>query len=153
LSTCPRMTAEPFWPGDRAPLYQAGTAKFVGTFTVPFLFSVTTLRGTERPIIGIVRCVGRDRGIGLATRVGGGDFECATSRDERPVAGIVVTVAARLDAGLTVVVVAVVAVVVVVAAETAGVTSIVVVVGEGMTTPEEGSETTPKEEVRVGPWG
>jgi hypothetical protein len=145
------MTAEPFWPGDRAPLYQAGTAKFVGTFTVPFLFSVTTLSGTERPIIGIVRCVGRDRGIGLATRVGGGDFECATSRDERSVAGIVVTVAARLDAGLTVVVV--VEGVVVVAAETAGVTSIVVVVGEGMTTPEEGSETTPKEEVRVGPWG
>jgi hypothetical protein len=144
------MTAEPFWPGDRAPLYQAGTAKFVGTFTVPFLFNVTTLRGTERPIIGIVRCVGRDRGIGLATRVGGGDFECATSRDERSVAGIDVAVAARLDAGLMVVVVVVV---VVVAADTAGVTSIVVVVGEGMTTPEEGSETTPNEEVRVGPWG
>ena len=152
MSTCPRMTAEPFWPGDRAPLYQAGTAKFVGTFTVPFLFSVTTLRGTERPIIGIERCVGRDRGIALATRVGGGDFECAASRDERSVAGIDVAVAARLEAGLMVVVVVAVTVVVV-AAETAGVTSIVVVVGDGMTTPEEGSETTPNEEVRVGPWG
>jgi hypothetical protein len=48
-------------------------------------------------------------------------------------------------------VVVVAVVVVVVAAETAGVTSIVVVVGEGMTTPDEGSETTPNEEVRVGP--
>jgi hypothetical protein len=152
LSTCPRITAEPFWPGERAPLYQAGTAKFVGTFTVPSLFSVTTLRGTERPIIGMERCVGRDRGIGLATRVGGGDFECATSRDERSVTGIDEAVAARLDAGLIVVVVA--AVVVVVATDAAGVTSIVVVVvGDGMTTPEEGSETTPNEEVRVGPWG
>jgi hypothetical protein len=141
------MTAEPFCPGDRAPLYHAGTAKFVGTFTVPFLLSVTTLRGTETPMIGMARCMGRERGIGFATKVGGGDFEWATSRDERSVTGIEVSRAAKLDAGLIVVVV-----VVVVAAETAGVTSIVVVVvGEGMTTPDEGSETTPKEEVRVGP--
>jgi hypothetical protein len=49
-------------------------------------------------------------------------------------------------------------VVVVVAADTAGVTSIVVVVvvdefGEGMTIPDEGKETTPKEVERVGPFG
>jgi hypothetical protein len=28
-----------------------------------------------------------------------------------------------------------------------------VVVGDGMTMPDDGSETTPMEEVRVGPWG
>lgn len=47
-------------------------------------------------------------------------------------------------------------VVVVVGADAAGVTSIEVVVvdvGEGMTTPDEGKETTPKDEVRVGPLG
>ena len=48
-------------------------------------------------------------------------------------------------------------VVVVVGADTAGVTSIVVVVvdvvGEGMTTPDEGKETTPNDEMRVGPLG
>jgi hypothetical protein len=54
-----------------------------------------------------------------------------------------------LVAGLMVVVV-----VEVVGADTAGVTSIVdVVVGDGTTIPDEGSETTPKEEVSVGPWG
>jgi hypothetical protein len=51
----------------------------------------------------------------------------------------------------------VVVVVVVVGADTAGVTSIVVVVvavvGEGMTTPDEGKETTPNDEMRVGPLG
>jgi hypothetical protein len=61
------MTADPFWPGDRPPLYQAGTANFVGTFTVPFLLSVTIDTGAETPIIGIERCTGRDRGIGFAT--------------------------------------------------------------------------------------
>jgi hypothetical protein len=54
-----------------------------------------------------------------------------------------------LDAGLMVVVV--------VGADTAGVTGIVVVVvdvvGEGITTPDGGSETTPIDEVRVGPLG
>jgi len=48
-------------------------------------------------------------------------------------------------------------VVVVVGADAAGVTSIEVVVvdvvGEGMTTPDEGKETTPNDEVRVGPLG
>lgn len=47
--------------------------------------------------------------------------------------------------------------IVVVGPETAGVTLIVVevvdVVGEGMTTPEEGNETPPNDEVRVGPLG
>ena len=62
--------------------------------------------------------------------------------------------AAKLDAGLIVVAVDVD---VDVGVDAAGVTSIVVVVvdfvGEGMTIPEEGNETTPNEEVRVGPWG
>jgi len=45
-------------------------------------------------------------------------------------------------------------VVVVVGADTAGVTStVVVVVGDGMTIPEGGSDTTPKDEVSVGPLG
>jgi hypothetical protein len=48
-------------------------------------------------------------------------------------------------------------VVVVVIADTAGVTSIVEVVvdvvGEGMTTPDGGKETTPNDELRVGPLG
>lgn len=44
-------------------------------------------------------------------------------------------------------------VVVVVGTDSAGVTSIVDVVGEAMTTPEGGSETTPKDEARVGPLG
>jgi hypothetical protein len=53
-----------------------------------------------------------------------------------------------------VVVVVVVVDVVVVGAETAGVTAIVVVVvGDGMTTPDEGKETTPNDDVRVGPRG
>jgi hypothetical protein len=89
--------------------------------------------------------------------VGGGDFVCA-SRDDSSLWRAVGTVAARLDFVLTVVVVVVVlTVVVVVGAETAGVTGIVVVevelVGEGMTTPDGGSDTTPIEEVRVGPLG
>jgi hypothetical protein len=51
-------------------------------------------------------------------------------------------------------VVVVVVVVVVGAADIGGVTSsVVVVVGDGMTTPDEGSETTPSEEVSVGPLG
>src|ERR1035438_8878728 len=41
------MTAEPFWPGDRSPLYHPGSEKLVGTFTVPFLLSVNTESGTE----------------------------------------------------------------------------------------------------------
>jgi hypothetical protein len=49
-----------------------------------------------------------------------------------------------LDAGLIVVVV--------VGADTAGITANVVV-GEGMTTPDGGSETTPSDEVNVGPVG
>jgi hypothetical protein len=45
-------------------------------------------------------------------------------------------------------------VVVVVGADTAGVTSrVVVVVGDGMTIPDEGSDTTPNDEVSVGPLG
>ena len=48
-------------------------------------------------------------------------------------------------------------VVVVVGADAAGVTSIEVdvvdVVGEGTTTPDDGKETTPNDEVRVGPLG
>ena len=115
-------------------MYHPGTEKFVGTFTVPSLLSVRTDRGTETPMIGISRCIGRERRIGFATRVGGGDFECESSRDERSVVGIDVTLAEMLDAGLIVVVV-------------------VVVVGDGMTMPDDGSETTPMEEVRVGPWG
>lgn len=56
-------------------------------------------------------------------------------------------------------VVVVAAVVVVVGADIAGVTAIVVVVvvvddvGEGTTTPDGGSETTPNDDVRVGPSG
>ena len=73
----------------------------------------------------------------------------AESRDDRPFGGSVETVAAKLDTCLTVVVV--------VGAETAGVTGVEVVVvevvGEGTTIPEEGKETTPKEEVSVGPLG
>jgi hypothetical protein len=93
--------------------------------------------------------------MGFATNVGGGDFVCASLGDSslRTVGG---TVASRLDVGLLVVVV-VLTVVVVVGADTAGVTGVVVVVvevvGEGMTTPDGGSETTPIEEVRVGPLG
>jgi hypothetical protein len=110
---------------------------------------VRTERGTETPIIGISRCIGRERRIGFATRVGGGDFECAASRGERCAFGVDVTLAEMLDAGLIVVVV-----VVVVGVDAAGGTSkVVVVVGDGMTMPDGGSETTPKDEVRVGPWG
>lgn len=62
---------------------------------------------------------------------------------------MVSTAAAKLDAGLIVVVV--------VGAEIAGVTPIVVevveVVGEGMTTPDGGKETTPIDDVSVGPLG
>ena len=130
-------------------MYHPGTEKFVGTFTVPSLLSVRTDRGTETPMIGISRCIGRERRIGFATRVGGGDFECASSRGERSAVGIDVTLAEMLDAGLVVV-----AVVVVVGVEAAGGTSkVVVVVGDGITMPDDGSETTPIEEVRVGPWG
>ena len=64
-------------------------------------------------------------------------------------AGLTVVVAGMLDAGLTVVVV--------VGAEIAGVTGVVVVVvdvvGEGTTIPEGGNETTPNDEVSVGPLG
>jgi hypothetical protein len=102
-------------------------------------------------MIGISRCIGRERGIGFATKVGGGDFECAESRDDRSVVGIVVTLAEMLDAGFMVVVVVEVVVVGVDAA--GGTSNVVLVVGDGMTTPDEGSETTPMEEVRVGPWG
>jgi hypothetical protein len=55
---------------------------------------------------------------------------------------------------VVVVVVVVVVEVEVVGADIAGVTaSVVVVVGEGMTTPDEGRETTPIDDVRVGPFG
>lgn len=73
---------------------------------------------------------------------------CAIRRDDSSVelAGIA---ADMLDAGLTVVVV--------VGADTAGVTPKVVVVddvvGDGMTTPEGGNDTTPNDEVKVGPLG
>jgi hypothetical protein len=115
---------------------------------------VRTDSGTETPIIGIERWTGRDLGIGFATYVGGGDFVCAV-RDERSVGGVDEN-AAKLVVGRTVVVVAGV-VVVVVAAEIAGVTGMVVVVvevvGDGTTIPEGGNETTPMDEVRVGPLG
>jgi hypothetical protein len=99
--------------------------------------------------------VGRERGIGLATYVGGGDFVWA-SRGDRSLWTEAGTIGARLDFGFTVVVV-VFAVVVVVGADTAGVTGIVVVVvevvGDGMTTPDGGKETTPMEDMSVGPLG
>lgn len=121
----------------------------MGTFTVPFLLSFKTDNGTETPMIGIERCTGRDLGIGFATYVGGGDFESARRAPIKG-SGSAGIAAAMLDAGLTVVVV--------VGADTAGVTASVVVVvvvvdvvGEGMTTPEGGSETTPSDEVSVGP--
>jgi hypothetical protein len=67
------------------------------------------------------------------------DFSC----------GLAGTAADMLEAGLMVVVV--------VGADTAGVTPNVVtvddVVGDGMTTPDCGNETTPNDEVRVGPSG
>jgi hypothetical protein len=62
--------------------------------------------------------------------------------------------AAKLDVGLIVVVVAGVVLVVVDGVEIAGVTaSVVVVLGDGMTTPDGGRETTPIDDVRVGPFG
>jgi hypothetical protein len=149
------MTAEPFWPGDRSPLYHPGSEKLVGTFTVPFLLSVNTESGTETPIIGIERCTGRDRGIGFATYVGGGLFVWA-SRGVSSRGALERFIAARLDAGLMVVT-DVLVVVVVVCADIAGDTGIVVVVvdvvGEGMTTPDGGKETTPNDDVSVGPLG
>lgn len=99
-------------------------------------------------MIGIERCTGRDRGIGFATYVGGGVFACDDRSEFDEIAAI--GIAARLATFFLVVVV-------VVGADTAGVTSIVVVdvdvVGEGTTTPDGGKETTPKEELRVGPLG
>ena|ERR1039458_2049841 len=150
------MTAEPFWPGDRSPLYHPGSEKFVGTFTVPFLLSVNTESGTETAIIGIERCTGRDRGMGFATYVGGGLFVWAR-RGVSSLGAVEGFIAARLDACLIVVVTNVLVVVVVVCADIAGDTGIVVVVvdvvGEGMTTPDGGKETTPNDEVSVGPLG
>jgi hypothetical protein len=114
------------------------------------LLSVTSESGTDTPIIGIERCTGRDRRIGFATYVGGGDLVCAT-RGDNSRAGLTGIETAILDAFLIVVVV--------VGADTAGVTSRVVmvvvvdVVGDGITTPEGGSETTPSDKVRVGPLG
>jgi hypothetical protein len=65
------------------------------------------------------------------------------------VTGVDADVTPRLEAGLTVVVVA--------GASTVGVTSsvlvVVVVFGDGTTTPDEGKETTPIEDVSVGPCG
>jgi hypothetical protein len=88
----------------------------------------------------------------LATYVGGGDFLWA-NRDDRANGAVGVGSAARLDAGLTVVEV--------VGVDSAGVTAIVVVVvdvvGDGTTMPDGGNDTTPIDEVRVGPlawlWG
>jgi len=76
--------------------------------------------------------------------------------DERPFGGVNEK-AAKLVVGRTVVVVAGTVDVVVVGAEIAGVTGMVVVVvefvGDGTTTPDGGKETTPIDEVRVGPLG
>jgi hypothetical protein len=71
------------------------------------------------------------------------------SREDSSVEGVVGS-GARLELGLRVVEVTLV----VVGAEIAGVTgTVVVVVGDAMTTPEGGKETTPIDEVRVGPLG
>ena len=80
--------------------------------------------------------------------MGGGVLEWDDRRGDRPgvVEGSPVT--PKLNACAFVVVV------VVVGADTAGVTSmVVVVVGDGMTIPDEGNETTPNDEVSVGPLG
>jgi len=75
----------------------------------------------------------------------------AINREDSSVTEVDGDTAARLDANLIVVLVDVVG------ADTAGVTGIVVVVvddvGEGMTTPDGGRETTPIDDVSVGPLG
>lgn len=78
-------------------------------------------------------------------------MEWATaSRDDSSVGGVDASGGARLDLGLIVDVV-------VVGADIAGVTASVVVlldvVGDGMTTPDRGRETTPIDDVSVGPFG
>jgi hypothetical protein len=74
------------------------------------------------------------------------------SRDDSSVGEVDGSGGAKLDLGLSVVLVVVV--VLVVGAEIAGVTaSVVVVVGDGMTTPEGGRDTTPIDDVSVGPFG
>jgi hypothetical protein len=80
--------------------------------------------------------------------VGGGVLECDDRRGDRPgvVEGSPVTPKLNACAFFWVVVVD--------GVDTAGVTStVVVVVGDGMTIPEEGNDTTPKDEVSVGPLG
>src|ERR1700690_2763579 len=91
------MTAEPFWPGDRSPLYQPGSAKFVGTLTVPFLLSVNTESGTETPIIGI------ERGAGGAARLDLGSIVevVVVGADIAGVTGIVVVVVVVVGEGIT----------------------------------------------------
>jgi hypothetical protein len=80
--------------------------------------------------------------------VGGGVLECDERRGDRPGEVADSPVTPKLNAWAFFVVV------VVVGADTAGVTArVVVVVGDGMTTPDGGSETTPSEEVSVGPLG
>jgi hypothetical protein len=80
--------------------------------------------------------------------VGGGVLECDDRRGERPDVVADSPVTPKLnDCAFFVVVV-------VVGADTAGVTStVVVVVGDGMTTPDGGREMTPSDDVRVGPLG
>jgi hypothetical protein len=130
-------------------LYQPGSAKFVGTFTLPSLPRVKTESGTETPIVGILRYTGLERGIGFATYVGGGDFVCA-----RRVASASTVVEAVVTPMLEAV-----SAVVVVWVETGGVAFNVVVVlvdvfgGEVMTTPLGGSVTSPKGAEIVGPLG
>jgi hypothetical protein len=80
--------------------------------------------------------------------VGGGVLEWDDSRGDRPGVEEDSPVTPKLNAW------AFFTVVVVVGADTAGVTSmVVVVVGDGMTMPDGGSDTTPNDEVRVGPLG
>lgn len=90
--------------------------------------------------------------------MGGGDFLCAVRDSDAGDCND-----CKLEADLTVVVVVgtapvvVVRATVVVGADTAGVTGVVVVVvvtvGEGITTPDDGNETTPIDRLRVGPLG
>jgi hypothetical protein len=75
---------------------------------------------------------------------------CA-NRGESSATGVDIDVATMLDAGLTVVVV--VDGGVEIAGVTGSVVVVVVVVGDGMTTPEGGNETTPIGVVSVGPFG
>jgi hypothetical protein len=79
--------------------------------------------------------------------VGGGVLECDDRRGERPDLVVGSFVTPKLKACAIVVVVAF-------GVDAAGVTStVVVVVGDGMTMPDGGSDTTPTDEVRVGPLG